>query len=50
LKTVTSDAIKRGLAKAVDTGKPVVNCLTQAAEEDLLTIPKEHYLVREHLE
>lgn len=50
LKTVTTDAIKKGLAKAVDTGKPVVDCLTQASEEELLTIPKEHYLTREHLE
>lgn len=50
LKTVTTDAIKKGLAKAVDTGKPVVDCLTQASEEELLTIPKEHYLVREHME
>lgn len=50
LKTVTTDAIKKGLAKAVDTGKPVVDCLTQASEEELLVIPKEHYLVRETLE
>lgn len=50
LKTCTSDAIKKGLARAVDTGKPVVDCLTQASEEEFLTLPKEHYLIREHLE
>jgi stearoyl-CoA desaturase (Delta-9 desaturase) len=50
LKTVTTDAIKKGLAKAVDTGKPVVDCLTKASQEELLSIPKEHYLTREHLE
>lgn len=50
LKTVTTDAVKKGLANAVDTGKPVVDCLTLASEEELLTIPKEHYLAREQLE
>lgn len=50
LKTVTTDAVKKGLAKAVDTGRPVVDCLTQASEEEMVTIPKEHYLTREHLD
>lgn len=50
LKTVTTDAVKKGLAKAVDSGKPVIDCLKQASEEELLTLPKEHYLVREQLE
>jgi stearoyl-CoA desaturase (Delta-9 desaturase) len=50
LKTVTTDAVKKGLAKAVDTGRPVVDCLKQASEDELLTLPKEHYLVREHLD
>lgn len=50
LKTVTTDAVKKGLAKAVDTGKPVVDCLKQASEDELLMLPKEHYLAREHLD
>lgn len=50
LKTVTTEAVKKGLAKAVDTGKPIVECLKEAGDEELLNIPKEHYLNPEHLE
>lgn len=50
LKTVTTEAVKKGLAKAVDTGRSIVECLKEAGEEELLTIPKEHYLINEHLE
>jgi stearoyl-CoA desaturase (delta-9 desaturase) len=42
--------VKKGLAKAVDTGKPVVECLKQASEDELLALPKDHYLTREHLD
>jgi len=50
LKTVTSDAIKKGLAKAVDSGRPVVDCLKESSEEEMLTMPKEHYLIKERLD
>lgn len=49
LKTVTTDAVKIGLTRAVDTGKPVVDCLTQASEEEFKRVPKDHYLVPEQL-
>lgn len=50
LQTVTSEAVKKGLAKAVDTGRPIVECLKEAGDEELVHLPKEHYLMREHLE
>lgn len=50
LKTVTTDAIKKGLAKAVDTGRPVVDCLKETSDEEMISLPKEHYLINERLE
>lgn len=44
LKTMTSDACKIGLARAVDTGRPVVECLFEAGNENLERLPKDHYL------
>lgn len=50
LRTVTSEAVRKGLATAVDTGRDVVECLKEASEAELLNLPSDHYLKREHLE
>lgn len=50
LKTITSDAVRKGLAMAVDTGRDVVDCLQQASEEEMKKLPDDHYLNREHLD
>ncbi|XP_070498186.1 acyl-CoA Delta-9 desaturase [Chironomus tepperi] len=50
LKTVTSEAVRKGLANAVDTGKDVVECLNEASEAEMLTLAPDHYLKREHLQ
>lgn len=44
LQTVTSDAVKAGLTMAVDTDRPVVECIKLAAQEEMQRIPKDHYL------
>lgn len=50
LKTITSDAVRKGLALAVDTGREVVDCLQETSEEEMKKLPTDHYLSREHLE
>lgn len=47
LRTMTSDACKIGLARSVDTGRPLVECLTEAGNEFLERLPKDHYLNKE---
>lgn len=44
LRTVTSDVVKQGLMRAVDTGRPVVDCLVEVAKEDSNRLPYDHYL------
>lgn len=44
LKTMTSDACKVGLSRSVDTGSPLVDCLTDAGKESMDRLPKNHYL------
>jgi len=44
LKTMTSDAVKIGLTRAVDTGRPVVDCLTEVGMEQIGLLPDDHYL------
>lgn len=50
LKTITSDAVRKGLAMAVDTGREIVDCLKQASEEEIKSFPADHYLRNGHLE
>lgn len=47
LQTMTSEAVKIGLTKAVDTGRPVVECLTEVAKEQMGNLPHDHYLTSE---
>lgn len=44
LQTVTSEVVKQGLTRAVDTGRPVVECLVEVAKEDSNRLPYDHYL------
>lgn len=47
LQTMTSDAVKTGLIRAVDTNRPVIDCLTEAGREAMENIPDDHYLTKE---
>lgn len=47
LQTVTTDAVKTGLMMAVDSNRPVVDCLREASALDMKKLPKDHYLKRE---
>uniref|UniRef100_A0A182PAC8 Fatty acid desaturase domain-containing protein n=1 Tax=Anopheles epiroticus TaxID=199890 RepID=A0A182PAC8_9DIPT len=49
LQTMTTEAVKRGLTMAVDSGKPIVECLKQAGAEDMCNLKREHYLQNERL-
>lgn len=44
LRTVTSEIVKIGLTRSVDTGKPVVDCLVEVAQEESNRLPYDHYL------
>lgn len=44
LQTLTSEVVKQGLTRAVDTGRPVVDCLVEVAKEDSNRLPYDHYL------
>lgn len=44
LKTMTSEACKIGLSRSVDTGRSLVDCLTDAGHETMEKLPKNHYL------
>lgn len=44
LQMVTSEAVKKGLTMAVDTDRPIVDCIKLAAQQELECIPKDHYL------
>lgn len=42
LVTISTNAVKKGLNMAVDTGAPVVECLRTAGLEEMDQNPKEH--------
>lgn len=42
LVTISTNAVKKGLNMAVDTGTPVVECLRQAGLEEMEHDPQEH--------
>ena len=48
LRTVTSEAVRKGLATAVDTGRDVVECLKETSEEEMKKLPEDHFLKKEH--
>ncbi|XP_058453885.1 acyl-CoA Delta-9 desaturase-like [Malaya genurostris] len=49
LQTMTTEAVKKGLTMAVDSGRPIVDCLKQAGAEDMCNLQREHYLKNERL-
>ncbi|EGK96641.1 AGAP003051-PB [Anopheles gambiae str. PEST] len=49
LQTITTEAVKRGLTMAVDSGRPIVECLKQAGAEEMCNLKREHYLETERL-
>ncbi|XP_055587406.1 acyl-CoA Delta-9 desaturase [Uranotaenia lowii] len=49
LQTMTTEAVKKGLTMAVDTGRPIVECLKQAGAEEMCNMQREHYLNNERL-
>lgn len=44
LRTMTSGACKVGLTRSVDSGRSLVDCLTEAGSEQMDKLPKDHYL------
>ena len=44
LRTISSEAVKKGLILSVDTGRPVVDCIAELAKVDMDNLPKDHYL------
>lgn len=42
LVTISTNAVKKGLNMAVDTGRSVVECLRQAGLDEMEQNPKEH--------
>lgn len=47
LQTITSTAVKNGLTIAVETGRPIVECIKEESEKEIKAMPKNHFLNRE---
>lgn len=43
LVTISTEAVKKGLNLAVDSGRPIVDCLKEAGLEEMERNPKEHH-------
>lgn len=43
LVTISTDAVKKGLNMAVDTGLSIVECLKKAGDEEMEQNPKENH-------
>ncbi|XP_073816809.1 acyl-CoA Delta-9 desaturase [Musca autumnalis] len=46
LKTISSSAVRNGLTEAVETGRPIVDCINEHAEKEQSELPKNHFLNR----
>lgn len=44
LQTVSSEAVRKGLTEAVETDKPIVECIEEAAKQEMKNLPQDHYL------
>lgn len=44
LKTMTSEACKLGLTRSVDSGRSLIDCLTDASNETMERLPNNHFL------
>lgn len=47
LHTISSTAVRNGLTEAVDTGRPIVDCINEFARKEELEMPKNHFLNRD---
>ncbi|XP_054736898.1 acyl-CoA Delta-9 desaturase [Anastrepha obliqua] len=47
LRTISSVAVRKGLTAAVETGRPIVECIQEQAAEEFNEMPKNHFLNRE---
>ncbi|CAD6992218.1 (11Z)-hexadec-11-enoyl-CoA conjugase [Ceratitis capitata] len=47
LRTISSVAVRKGLTNAVETGRPIVECIQEQATEEMNEMPKNHYLNRD---
>lgn len=47
LKTIGSVAVRQGLTKAVETGRPIVECIEEQVELEENALPANHFLNRE---
>ncbi|XP_054083378.1 acyl-CoA Delta-9 desaturase [Zeugodacus cucurbitae] len=47
LRTISSVAVRKGLTTAVETGRPIVECIQQHATEEFDEMPKNHFLNRD---
>ncbi|XP_067619750.1 acyl-CoA Delta-9 desaturase [Eurosta solidaginis] len=47
LRTISSVAVRQGLTTAMETGRPIVECIQEQATEEMNEMPKNHYLNRE---
>lgn len=46
LKTISSTAVRNGLTEAVESGRPIVDCINEFAEKEQAQLPKNHFLNR----
>lgn len=44
LRTMTSEACKLGLTRSVDSGRSLIDCLTDASNETMERLPNNHFL------
>ncbi|XP_065371302.1 acyl-CoA Delta-9 desaturase [Calliphora vicina] len=47
LRTISSTAVRNGLTEAVETGRPIVDCINEFARKEEKEMPKNHFLNRE---
>lgn len=47
LRTISSTAVRHGLAMAVDTKRPIVECIEEQVKLEEQTLPANHFLNRE---
>ncbi|XP_037956477.1 acyl-CoA desaturase isoform X2 [Teleopsis dalmanni] len=47
LNTISSVAVRNGLTVAVETGRPILECIQEAGLRDMQLMPKNHFLNRE---
>ncbi|XP_055921685.1 acyl-CoA Delta-9 desaturase isoform X2 [Eupeodes corollae] len=44
LQTITTEAVRKGLTTAVESGKSIVDCIKEAAVVEQAKLPEDHYL------